>query len=299
MRKKKKKTTLMIAFISVAIVSLFSMFFGNTQNPLKSMLQKKVSAIREEKFEKEKQIEEEHEEKSEPIVGAIKDSSTKYGYDSLKISQKLNSYDYSNNGEKIVFLTFNDGPSTTNTPAILDILNKHQVKATFFIQGKSLAIDGADKILKRTLDEGHSIGYHTYSHDTSSLYPDGNLDIKSFTYDLKSTEKVFKEILGDRFFSNILRCPGGFINWNNMEPLKKYLNENNMISIDWNSLNADNQGKRKNTEELFQYAKQTSAGKEIVVLLMHDGYGKEETVKSLDKIINYYKDNGYKFKILI
>lgn len=297
MRKRRKKTTLMIAFISVAIVSIFSTFFGNTENPLSSMLQKKVSAIKKEKVEKEEKIEENN-KKSKQIVGAIKSSSQKYGYDSRKVLEKLNSYDYSNNGEKIVFLTFNDGPSS-NTPNILDILNKHQVKATFFITGKSLEDDDGAKILKQTLNEGHAIGYHTYSHNNSSLYPDGNLDIDSFIYDLKSSEKILKKTLGDNFFSNIIRCPGGYRNLNNTEELGEYFKKNNLVYIDWNALNADDQGKKKNAEELFQYAKQTSSGKEMVVLLMHDGSGKEETVKSLDKIINYYKDNGYEFKILI
>ena len=84
-----------------------------------------------------------------------------------------------------------------------------------------------------------------------------------------------------------------------MEPLDNYLEEKNMVSIDWNALNADAEGKRKNARELTEYAIKTSQGKEIVVLLMHDTYGKEETVKALPAIIKYFKDNGYAFKTLV
>ena len=77
-----------------------------------------------------------------------------------------------------------------------------------------------------------------------------------------------------------------------------YLDENNMASIDWNALNADAEGRKKNAQELADYAIKTSEGKDIVVLLMHDTYGKEETAKALPTIIKYFKDNGYEFKTL-
>ncbi len=72
-----------------------------------------------------------------------------------------------------------------------------------------------------------------------------------------------------------------------------------MASIDWNAINADAEGKKKTANELVEYAIKTSEGKEMVVLLMHDTYGKEETVKALPKIIEYYKNNGYEFKVLV
>ena len=79
----------------------------------------------------------------------------------------------------------------------------------------------------------------------------------------------------------------------------KYLEKNNIASIDWNALNADAEGPKKNAKQLAQYAIKTSEGKEMVVLLMHDTYGKEETVKALPTIIKYFKDNGYEFRTLV
>ena len=69
--------------------------------------------------------------------------------------------------EKIAYLTFDDGPSLV-TPKILDILNKENVKASFFVIGKS--VEAHPEIVKRAYDEGHYIANHTYSHNNSILY---------------------------------------------------------------------------------------------------------------------------------
>ena len=116
---------------------------------------------------------------------------------------------------------------------------------------------------------------------------------------MDKNDELLTDVLGKYFSTRVIRCPGGHGSWKNMEPLDNYLEEKNMVSIDWNALNADAEGKRKNARELTEYAIKTSQGKEIVVLLMHDTYGKEETVKALPAIIKYFKDNGYAFKTLV
>ena len=67
------------------------------------------------------------------------------------------------NDEKIVYLTFDDGPTPKITEDILDVLQAKNVKATFFVVGKE--IKGRENILKRIYEEGHGIGLHTYSHN--------------------------------------------------------------------------------------------------------------------------------------
>lgn len=71
------------------------------------------------------------------------------------------------------------------------------------------------------------------------------------------------------------------------------------MSIDWNALNKDAEGKKKNAEQLLENVKGTTEGKEMVVLLMHDAYGEEETAKALPQVIKYFKNNGYAFKTLV
>ncbi|MDU6039374.1 MAG: polysaccharide deacetylase family protein [Clostridium butyricum] len=223
-----------------------------------------------------------------------------YSYDAVKINDKLKKGDYSNGGEKIVFLTFDDGTSTTVTPKVLKILDQYNIKATFFLMGKNIDNGGeaAKELVKEEYNSGHAIGNHSYSHDYNILYPGRTLNLESFKEDFNKNTKLLKSILGDDFSTRVIRCPGGYMSWKGMNQLDGYLNDNNMTYIDWNALSKDAEGKKKNAYELFQNAVDTSKNKEIVVLLMHDTYGKEETAKSLPKIIEYFKNSGYEFKTL-
>ena len=240
--------------------------------------------------------------KEEKVVNYVgtNEEGKKYTYDAKKVADKLAKYDYSNDGKKVVFLTFDDGTSKTNTPEILRILDENNVKATFFLTGSNIENGGekAKELIKEEFDKGHAIANHGYSHDCKKLYPGRYLDIDAFKEDFKKNEELIKSVLGDNFSTRVLRCPGGYMSWKGMEPLDRYLDENKLVSIDWNALNADAEGPRKNAQQLADYAIKTAQGKEMVVMLMHDTYGKEETVKALPTIIKYFKDNGYEFRTL-
>lgn len=250
-------------------------------------------------FKTKKNIEHTKDKEIKPVMG-IKEDFVKYSYNASEIFKKLDIYDYRNHGEKIVFLTFDDGTSTTNTPKILDILDDESVKATFFITGQTIEEGGeeAKNLVKRQFESGHAIGNHSWSHSYKKLYPNRKLDLEAFKEYFEKTDKLLKDILGENFETRVIRCPGGTMSWKGMDELKGYLQENNKVAIDWNALNKDAEGKQKNARELYQEAVKTSQGKEIVVLLMHDTYGKEETVKALPSIIQYFKDNDYIFKTL-
>ena len=224
----------------------------------------------------------------------------KYTYDAKKVEDMLNKYDYSNDGKKVVFLTFDDGSSKTNTPEVLRILDENNIKATFFLTGSNIENGGetAKELVKREFNSGHAIANHSYSHDTHKLYPGRYLDMEAFKDDFEKNDKLLKSILGDNFSTRVIRCPGGYMSWKGMDSLDKYLDENNIASIDWNALSGDAEGGRKTANQLINYAIETAKNKNMVVMLMHDTYGKEETVKSLPTIIKYFKDNGYEFKTL-
>ena len=89
------------------------------------------------------------------------------------------------------------------------------------------------------------------------------------------------------------------MSWKNMSQLSSYMEEKDLVSIDWNALSKDAEGPKKSADQLLANVKETAAGKEIVVLLMHDTYGKEETAKALPKVIEYFQQNGYEFKTLV
>mgnify|MGYP004524535105 FL=1 len=289
-KKANAKKAVLIIIALITITGIVSTTWAYVDN------QRKIKA-EQLKIEEEKRKAEE--EKKKYTVGTSHEGK-KYSYDASVVAEKLKKYDYSNNGEKIVFLTFDDGTSTTNTPKVLDILKKEGVKATFFITGQNVEYGGekARDLIKQEFNEGHAIANHSYTHDVKKLYPNRVLDIDAFKADFEKNDKMLKEVLGKYFSTRVIRCPGGYGSWKGMEPLDEYLDENKMISIDWTSLNADAEGKKKNAKELANYAIKTSEGKEMVVLLMHDTYGKEETVKALPAIIKYFKDNGYEFKTL-
>lgn len=303
-QKKKKidmKKIAMVSIASVVIVFVGAKGIGATTAFIQEQRQAKIEM--EKKAEKERIIAEkkrkEEEERKKMVIG-VNHNGKKDSYDALEIAEKLKSGSYSNNGEKIVFLTFDDGTSTTVTPEVLRVLDENDVKATFFLTGQNIERGGqkAKDLIKQEFEKGHAIANHSYSHNYKLLYPQRTLNLEAFNADFKKTDDILKNVLGPHFSTRVIRCPGGHMSWKGMEPLDSYLAENKMASIDWNALNADAEGKKKNAQELADYAIKTSQGKEIVVLLMHDTYGKEQTAKALPQIIKHFKDNGYAFKTL-
>ena len=134
--------------------------------------QKKAEA---ERLAAEKKRKEEEEAKKR-MVG-VTNEGKKYTYDARKIWEKLNSGDYSNDGKKMVFLTFDDGSSTTVTPEILKILKANDVRATFFVTGENIERGGkaAEDLIKQSFEYGNAIANHSWSHDYHTLYPNRTL----------------------------------------------------------------------------------------------------------------------------
>ena len=291
-RLKKEVKIMILACASTAIFGTVAVKAVQT-----SIEEKKVAEMQKQKEQEE--LERINKLKAE--FPGVSENGLDYAYDANKIWKRLETYDYSPlDGEKVVFLTYDDGPSLTNTSVILETLKKHDVRATFFVTGKTLESGGeqAKEILRDSYEYGNAIANHSYSHDYNILYPGGTLDLNSFLEDFSKTDKLLEDVLGEGFKTNVWRCPGGYMSWKNMGELKEYAEKNDKTPIDWNALNKDAEGKKKTAEELYQEAIKTSEGKDMVVLLMHDTYGKEETAKFTDKIIQYYKDNGYVFKTL-
>lgn len=192
--------------------------------------------------------------------------------------------------KKIAYLTFDDGPSKI-TPEILDILKKYDIKATFFVIG-NLAEKNPD-IIDRIYKEGHALGNHSYSHNYKYIYKNTN----NFLNELKSTEKVLKEILGENFETNIIRFPGGSFG-DKKASFRKVAIDNGYVYYDWNALNGDAEGHNIPKNKLFQRFKNTSNGKKELIILMHDMGSKKTTAQALPDIIEYLQQNGYEFDIL-
>lgn len=192
--------------------------------------------------------------------------------------------------KKIAYLTFDDGPSK-NTLEILDILKEYNIKATFFVIG-NLAEKNPD-IINRIYKEGYALGNHSYSHKYKKVYK----NTTSFLNEIRSTERVLKEILGEDFETNIIRFPGGSFG-EKKAPFRKVAIDNGYMYYDWNALNGDAEGHNISKNKLFQRFKNTSKGKKKLIILMHDMESKKTTVEILPDIIEYLQQNGYEFNVI-
>ncbi|OAZ48787.1 polysaccharide deacetylase family protein [Paenibacillus polymyxa] len=207
-------------------------------------------------------------------------------------------------GKKVAYLSFDDGPSVTVTPQILDILKKQKVKATFFIVGKEAnENEHTRNLIKRIVKEGHAIGNHTYSHNYKYLYPNRRVNTDHVMQEIEKNNQVLKSILGPEFSTRMIRFPGGHMTWNRRDPqgmaaLDKVLRQKDYHQVDWNVLTKDAEGRSKKAPALINQFIRSVKGREKAIILMHDTYGKEETAKALPQIIEYLKKQGYEFKVM-
>ena len=192
-------------------------------------------------------------------------------------------------GPGTIYLTFDDGPLEGTTNIILDILKKHNVKATFFVTNK-----GPDTLIKREYDEGHTVALHTATHDYSYLYS----SIDAYYEDLNSVSNRVKKITGIE--SKIIRFPGGGSNTISRKyspGIMSFLTEDVLKKgykyYDWNLSSGDAAGGTPTSEEIYNNVISNLSKDRINMVLMHDI--KTFTRDALDRIITYGKENGYNF----
>lgn len=197
-------------------------------------------------------------------------------------------------GEKICYLTFDDGPTKEVTPKVLEVLKKYNVKATFFCLGKML--EANRDIAETEVKEGHLLANHSYSHEYKDLYATS----ESFMGEIDKTEALIADISGEEPFK-LIRFPGGSYNAGDhaaeKQVYKQKLKENGYYYADWNCLNGDAESALKSVDSLVSKVKNTATEDNIVVL-MHDAAAKTTTPEALGQIIEYLKSKGYSFKRL-
>ena len=184
-----------------------------------------------------------------------------------------------NEGMTKVCLTFDDGPSIY-TDDILDILDKYDVKATFFVNGK----EGYDEQYRRIVAEGHTLGMHSYSHDYSKVYA----DLDSFADDLYQLKTYLYELTG--VDCELYRFPGGSSNNASRVDMSRciqYLNAKGIRYFDWNVSSGDAGGgyRSADTIVLNVMSQIKSLDADTIVVLFHDASGKSTTVEALPMII--------------
>jgi peptidoglycan/xylan/chitin deacetylase (PgdA/CDA1 family) len=190
--------------------------------------------------------------------------------------------------EKVIYMTFDDGPSDRVTPKVLDILKKEKVPATFFIIGQQAL--SRKQIVKRAADEGHTIGIHSYTHNYKQIYSSP----ESLLADIEKCNGVIKMITGRE--STLYRFPGGSFNLS--EKLTEVVSESGFTIVDWNCSLCDAEIYNPTPYQLYMSAINSAENKSKLVLLAHDSTTKLSTVDALSDIIHYFREKGYTFKAL-
>ena len=203
-----------------------------------------------------------------------------------KIDDRLVYYNANSNGEKVVALTFDDGPWDTTTEQILDILKENGAKATFYTIGQQVS-QHSDQI-ERMAAEGHEIATHTWDHADGSGRG-VSLDLMSTDERKQEVEKglaVIEEVSG-KDASIYFRAPGGNFGESTATDLKSLVSG----EIGWNIDTED--WRRPGADVIAERIKSVQPGG---VVLMHDGGGdRSQTVAGLREGIAYLKSQGYKF----
>ncbi len=183
----------------------------------------------------------------------------------------------------VVYLTFDDGPSL-NTATVLDILKANDIKATFFVVNNN--ISAQQYLYKRIVDEGHTIGVHTYTHRYNTIYSSVDEYLDDF-YNMFS--KVY-ELTGVK--PTVFRFPGGSINTYNRHIYEEIISEmlrRGFTYYDWNVSSGD--AGLTYSSEAIRNAVVTGVGsKKKSIVLMHDSSTKNATAFALQNIINDLKE---------
>ncbi len=204
--------------------------------------------------------------------------------------------------EKIVFLTFDDGP-TTQTTKNLTVLRDHGVHATFFQVGKQID-DSTAPIVQDVIAQGSAVAIHSHSHDYTRLYPGKRASAEQIGRDYDRALAAVRGVLGEDYASTAYRYPGGHMSWKDMTAADAALADRGATWIDWSTVNGDAEPASRRPHDvagqLDRLAQRRDAenNPNVEVVLMHDAKNKQLTTQALPAIIKHYQDAGYRFGII-
>lgn len=180
--------------------------------------------------------------------------------------------------QKVIALTFDDGPWPKSTAQVLDILKKNNIQGTFFVVGQN--VKNYPDLTRRIVAEGHSIANHTWHHWYHHMNP------QTAAYEVANTTDIIFKTTGVK--SGLFRPPGGIMT----NGVASYARNNKYAIIMWSSDSIDysRPAVPRLINNIFKTAK--SGG----IVLMHDGGGdRTHTVQALPEIISRFRKQGYKF----
>ena len=192
-------------------------------------------------------------------------------------------------GNKVVYLTFDDGPGA-HTQQLLDILDKYNVKVTFFVTNVN---SGYENMIAKEAAAGHTVAIHSASHDYKKIYS----SVDAYFADLNEMSDIIYAQTGQR--PKLIRFPGGSSNTVSlkycsgiMTTLTKAVTDQGYKYFDWNVSSGD-AGGTPSTEEVYQNVVNGMKSHNVSVVLQHDIKG--FSVNAVERIIQWGLANGYTF----
>ena len=178
------------------------------------------------------------------------------------------------NGDKSVYLTFDDGPISEITPQVLDILREYEIKATFFCVGEN--VFNYPEVFKQILEEGHVVGNHTYNHLQGIKFSDD--------YYVRNVEKA------NRFIgSNLFRPPHGIMRRSQYQKLSQLY-----TIVMWDVISCD-YDRNLTPDQCFSNV--VDFVRDGSIITFHDSLKAEKNVlDTLPRVIKHLKAEGYQFK---
>ena len=186
--------------------------------------------------------------------------------------------------EKVLYLTFDAGYENGNTPAILDALKKHNVSATFFVVGTY--IESEPDLIRRMVEEGHTVGNHTWHHPDMS----GIETMEEFTKELSDVEDAFQEVTGQEM-TRYYRPPRGIYSKSNLEMAKELGYKTFFWSLAYVDWYTDDQPTK---EEAFD--KLLSRIHPGAIVLLHSTSSTNAEI--LDELLTRWEEMGYQIRPL-
>lgn len=286
-RKYRNIRNIIIAICILVLVIIFGLVIKELNK--KSKYQKVYTS-----YENQiKQLQSGQQEGEEHKTQEQKEAEKKAKLPQLTQEGKSNLENIYHSDTKRVFLTFDDGPSETVTPVVLDTLKKENIKATFFLLGSRVELN--PELVKREYNEGHYLASHGYSHVYSQIYASPQSVIDEYN---RSVTAIRNAIGEQQYNPHLFRFPGGYWGGKYAEvkkQAKQLLDENDILHIDWNALTSDAAG-AKTTEQFISELEKTVPKHNSVVVLMHDAGNKQATANALPTIIKYFRDKGFEFE---
>jgi len=216
--------------------------------------------------------------------GGVAEGSQPTGNATAEELKKYDAYYVGKPDEKVIYLTFDCGYENGNTEAILDALKKHNVPATFFVVGHY--VESASDMIKRMIEDGHTVGNHTYHHPDMSAIS----DLSAFQKEMDDVANAFKELTGQDM-SMYYRPPQGKYSTNNLNMAKQLGYSTFFWSLAYVDWNVDKQPSHE--DALKKLTERVHPG---AVVLLHNT--SKTNGEILDELLTKWEEMGYSFGTL-